>query len=288
MRLRRIELPWETGTTWTLIPLGDVHFGSANCDVELFDETIAEIRSNPYALWIGMGDMIEAIAPNDKRWKAGGVDERVVNMASQDRIGDVYVQKMASKLRPIADKLLSYGDGNHEETFNAHYYTNLSVRILEAIGRSECYTGWAAGTELVFTSSGTRVALPIWHEHGWQAGRKDGAKVNNLDDLMGYIEGFRIYLYGHSHSRLMKVKTKLGVDWHSKKLKATDCYGAHTGSFLKTRELAELTKDGVLTCAPSYAERKGYPTTSLGPIRFLITLRRNGNEARSLEIRGVQ
>jgi hypothetical protein len=268
--------------------LGDVHFGSANCDVALFDEVIAEIREDPYALWIGMGDMVEAVAPNDKRWQAGGVDDRILSMANQDRIGDVFVEKMADKLRPIADKLLSYGDGNHEETFNTHYYTNLSVRILDAIGRPECYTGWAAGTEVVFNASGSRTALPIWHEHGWQAGRKDGAKVNNLDDLMGYIEGFRIYLYGHSHARLMKVKTKLTVDGSWRKLKAFDCYGAHTGSFLRTRQLAELAGDGTLTSASGYAERKGYPTTSLGPIRFLITLRRNGNGVRSLEVRGVQ
>ena len=99
LRLQTRRIEYEPGDCYTLYPLGDVHFGSANCDVQAFDDVVMEIRQNPKALWIGMGDMVESIAPNDKRWHAGGVDEKVVNLASQDRIGDVYVEKLAWKLR---------------------------------------------------------------------------------------------------------------------------------------------------------------------------------------------
>ena len=242
-----------------MYPLGDVHLGSANCDVKLFDSVIADIREDPRALWIGMGDMVESIAPNDKRWHAGGLDERIVNLASQDRIGDVYVEKLAAKLKPIADKCVAYGDGNHEATFDRHYFTNLSVRVLDAIGRPDCYTSWACLTRLVFDHR-TRersLATRVYHAHGWQAGRQEGGKVNESRRLLAYIDA-DVYLSGHSHSKWVVPQTRLETDGRFKKLIAKEVYTAHTGSFLRT-----LQQDHV-----GYAERSGYPPTTLGVIRF--------------------
>lgn len=262
MRLQTRRITFKPGTRYTLYPLGDVHFGSANCDTEAFDAVIAAIRKDPNALWIGMGDMVESIAPNDKRWHAGGVDEKVVNLASQDRIGDVYVEKVAAKLRPIADKLISYGDGNHEAAFNKHYYTNLSVRILDELGRPDAYTDWACLTRIAFQqqNSASRTALKVFSSHGWQGGRMDGAKVNEVRRLMAYIDA-DIYLQGHSHSKFVIPQTRLDVNPSWTKLAAKTVYVAHTGSFLRT-----LQHDSV-----GYAERAGYPPTTMGTIKFIIT-----------------
>lgn len=219
-----------------------------------------EIRQNPKALWIGMGDMVESIAPNDKRWHAGGVDEKVVNLASQDRIGDVYVEKLATKLRPIADKLICYGDGNHEASFNKHYYTNLSVRVLEALERPDAYTGWACLTRLAFSERTHRTTIKVFSSHGWQGGRMDGAKVNEVRRLMAYVDA-DIYLQGHSHSKFVIPQTRLDCNPSWTKLIARKVYVAHTGSFLRT-----LQHDRV-----GYAEQFGYPPTTLGTVRFNIT-----------------
>lgn len=248
------------------MPLGDVHFGSASCDVTAFDAAIASIRENPDALWLGMGDMVESIAPNDKRWHAGGVDERVVNLASQDRIGDVYVEKLADKLRPIADKLVCYGDGNHEATFDKHYYTNLSVRVLDAIGRPDAYCGWACLTRLYFEdASQHRHTVRVYSSHGWQGGRMDGAKVNEVRRLMAYVDA-DIYLQGHSHSKFVIPQTRLDCNQSWTKLIARKVYVAHTGSFLRT-----LQHDTV-----GYAERAGYPPTTLGTVKFTLRPVQNG------------
>jgi predicted phosphodiesterase len=261
VRVRTVRLGFDSGTTYTLWPLGDVHYGSANCDTALFDETIRAIKNDPQALWVGMGDMVECIAPNDKRWNAGGVDEKVVNLASQDRIGDVYVEKLAEKLKPIADKCIGYGDGNHEAAFDSHYYTNLSVRVLERIGQPDAYNGWACLTRLAFQDgSNHRTALRIFTQHGWQGGRMDGAKVNESRRLMAYIDA-DIYLTGHSHSKFIVPNTRLTVNPSWTREVAQTVYVAHTGSFLRT-----LQQDRV-----GYAERAGYPPTTLGTVRFTIT-----------------
>ena len=260
MRIRTVRLSYAAGRTFTLWPLGDVHYGSANCDVALLDETIAAIKRDPHALWIGMGDMVEAIAPNDPRWLAGGVDENVVNLASQDRIGDVYVDKLAAKLAPIAEKCIGYGDGNHEHAFNRHYYTAISVRVLDAIGRPDVYSGWASLTRLAFEDAAHhRCAVRIFAHHGWQSGRMDGAKVNESRRLMAYVDA-DIYLTGHSHSKFIVPNTRLGVNPSWTREVARTVYVAHTGSFLRTLQLDRV----------GYAERAGYPPTTLGPPRFIL------------------
>jgi predicted phosphodiesterase len=260
------------GETYTLYPIGDVHLGSANCDKTLFDQTIKAIRNDTNARWIGMGDMVESIAPNDKRWDAGGVDGAIVNLASQSRIGDVYVEKLSDKLKPIADKCIAYGDGNHERTFNAHYYTNLSVRVLDAIGRSDCYTEWACLTRIAFEGPNEeRTALKVFHQHGWQGGRMDGAKVNESRRLMAYVDA-DIYLTGHSHSKFIVPNTRLGVNPSWTKVVAQTAYVCHTGSYLRT-----LQQDHV-----GYAERAGYPPTTLGGVRFVLRPTRAGVEVEGI------
>ena len=261
MRIRTVRITYEPGTVYTLWPLGDVHYGSANCDTKLFDETIRAIREDEHALWLGMGDMVEAIAPNDKRWNAGGVDERVVNLASQDRIGDVYVEKLAAKLGRIAEKCIGYGDGNHEVVFGNHYYTNISVRVLEHLGIPDMYNGWACLTRLAFEDANNhRTAVKVFSHHGWQGGRQDGAKVNESRRLMAYIDA-DLYLTGHSHSKFIVPNTRLDVNPSWTREVARTVYVAHTGSFLRT-----LNQDTV-----GYAERAGFPPTTLGPVRFTLT-----------------
>lgn len=272
MRLLTKRIAYEYGQTFTLHPIGDVHLGSASCDVQAFDDEIADVRRNPNALWIGMGDLVESIAPNDKRWHAGGVDEKIVNLASQDRIGDVYVEKLAAKLRPIADKLVCYGSGNHESAFLKHYYTDISQRVLHEIGRSDAYVPWACLTRLYFEGPHNECfSLRVFSQHGWQGGRLDGAKVNESRRLLAYIAA-DIYLTGHSHSKFVIPQTRLDANRSWTKLVARKVYVAHTGSFLRT-----LQHDTV-----GYAERAGYPPTTLGTVRFTLRPTKRGIEIEAM------
>lgn len=263
MRLNTIRENCKAGQTFTLYPFGDFHLGSANCDKKRLFEAVAEIRADPTARWLGMGDYVEWITPKDKRWVAGGIDEQIINLANLDRIGDAYVDAIATILQPIMDKCWGMGKGNHEKTFEAEHHTNLVQRILQACDApGSLYTGWACITRVCFEDANQhRSAIRIFHSHGWQAGRTDGAKANQLDNLIGTIDGCRIYLQGHSHARLVKTKTKLDTNPSFTKLTAYDAYGCHTGSYLRTYQQG----------ASGYGEEKGYPPTSIGSIRFLIT-----------------
>ena len=275
MRLHTVRESCTLGQRFTLIPLGDIHLGSDNCDKRAMVRVVDEIRRNPDARWIGIGDYVEWITPKDKRWHAGGIDEQIINLANLDRIGDAYVDAVSTILHPIMDKCWGMGKGNHEGTFEREHHTNLTQRILQQAGASgDLYTGWACITRVCFEDDNAhRSSVRVFHSHGWQAGRMAGAKVNQLDHLMGWIDGCRIYLQGHSHDRVVKTKTMLSTNPSFTKLTATDCYGAHCGSYLRTYQQN----------ATGYGEEKGYPPVPIGPVRFYITPTQEGVEVESVQ-----
>jgi len=266
VKLSTVRLNAKNGETFTLYPIGDVHLGSANCDKHLFWDTIDEVRTNPNARWIGMGDYAEWIGPRDKRWEAGGVDEMIINLACLDRIGDVYVEKIADMLRPIMDKCWGMGDGNHEQRFNEQG-TNLTARIIQAAGGpGSLYLGWESIIRVVFSvGSGkeehaSHIPVRISCAHGWQAGRMDGGKVNQMEKLLAWIDA-DIYLRGHSHSKFVVPVTRLRTNQQFTKMIAHTCYVAMTGSFLRTYQ-----QDAI-----GYGERAEYPPTTMGTPRFTLT-----------------
>jgi hypothetical protein len=294
MRLLRRAESCKMGQRFTLWPLGDIHAGSANCDEKLFCKVRSAIMDDPDARVILMGDLVESIAPDDPRWNPPDVafylgedmtaaEKRDAKEDWLDRVRDFYVAKLAEMIEPFVrgGRVWSICDGNHEDKFRQRYHSNLTLGALQLLGQTDklgysspLYGEWAAMLNVQFEDGNNhRCSLPIFQQHGWQAGRKKGAKVNSLDDLMGYIVGCRIYLVAHSHERLMTTKTLLGPTQNWDDIVAYDSYGAHTGSFLRTYQ-----KDRV-----GYGEKKGFPPTSLGPIHFNITPTRKG-----VEIEGVQ
>ena len=56
MKFTYIRLPYKQVTIY---PIGDIHYGSPQCNEALVKKVIAEIKDNPEARWIGMGDLIE-------------------------------------------------------------------------------------------------------------------------------------------------------------------------------------------------------------------------------------
>ena len=55
-------------TVLYLVPLGDVHWGTKNCDEDKFLEIVQWIKKTPNAYTILMGDMAEYINLNDPRF----------------------------------------------------------------------------------------------------------------------------------------------------------------------------------------------------------------------------
>jgi hypothetical protein len=266
MKIRSIREEYHNGDCFTLYPIGDIHLGSACCDKHALARTIKDIRDDPNARWLGMGDYAEYIGKDDPRWSSNGVDTDIVTTRIIDKIGDVYVDALVGLFTPIIDKCWGLGRGNHEEEFQRRHHTEICERILKACGRPDLYNGWAALTLLLFRRGANRVGWRIYSAHGWQGGRMEGNKVNESRRLMSYVDA-DVYLHGHSHSRWIIPQTRLDVSAKGNKLVARRVWIGHTGSFLRTLQ------EGTV----GYAERKGYPPTDLGPLRILFKPNGEGN-----------
>ena len=242
-----------------LYPLGDIHFGTRHCDVNLLNKTIAKIRDNPNAYWIGMGDYCEMITLSDPRFVASEIlpdlypSLGTLAVAQRDAIIEL--------LKPIADKCLGLLEGNHEyEIKNRHY-----VDIVRDMARElrVCYLGNAAMIRLVvYREPGNQTStFYVYAEHGSGGGKKPGGKINALEDMMSNFDA-DIYLRGHVHTKLSSKRPMLKLSSKGKlKLMTATRVCVLTGCYYRSYEVG----------TSSYAERRGFPPTELGTPAVLIT-----------------
>ena len=242
--------------------LGDVHL-PRGC-VGKFKAVIDEIKHNPKAVAILMGDYIEGINHRDPRYhpeetyvkgnvaeterRAVASKKRVTNLVSDQF--DEFEQLIA----PIADKIIGLHAGNHEDKLVKHSGINELRRICKRLG-IRYYDSGTALTSLQFPSG----KVTIQSSHGTGGGYLAGAAYNKMDRTSNYFEGVDIVAKGHTH--------KLGINcsvppmkYVDGKLVARNQYQCTTGSFLTNYV------EGVV----GYGERAEFAPLPIGYIKVFI------------------
>lgn len=244
-----------------IIPIGDCHLGTINSDVDELKKVVDYVKRTPYAYWIGMGDYVEAIDWQDKRF-----DERTVPKHYRHGYALIQEQKreFISICKPIlnAEKCIGLHGGNHEEKY-------LLTRKEDDIVGQLCWEfglrnlEWKALTRLVLARKGSessdRVRFTVHSHHGHGGGRKPGGKLNLMHDVAGYVQA-HIHLMGHVHSLNFDEFDSLALTEKGLKLKAEQTVVATTGCFYRTY------KEG----ATNYAERGCYPPSTIGTVKVTI------------------
>jgi hypothetical protein len=93
---------------FTVSMFSDLHYGAVNCHRDLIRELISEAYEyNKYL--VNLGDNIEAITPNDKRYAHASMDVQNNLMTPQQQCEEVIAD-----FHPVRERLLSWGEGNHE------------------------------------------------------------------------------------------------------------------------------------------------------------------------------
>ena len=107
MKIIKVDLNKENGKTMediTILPIADVHIGDRLANLKLFKEALKRIQEEENTYTIINGDLC--------------------NMALKNSKSDVYGQSlspmeqvitMVEYLKPIKDKILVIGTGNHED-----------------------------------------------------------------------------------------------------------------------------------------------------------------------------
>lgn len=101
MELIKKELPKD----YELVQCGDIHIGSPTSSEESVKEMVEYVATNKNVFLANIGDNIEAIAPNDKRFAFSNTPYKTAQQQA-DRVVELF--------KPIRDKIIAWGSGNHE------------------------------------------------------------------------------------------------------------------------------------------------------------------------------
>lgn len=221
-----------------LIPLGDVHLGSATCQTQKFLDTIKYIKDSGSQV-ILMGDLMECASRHSVG--AGWVEQEIDPQTQID-----YLVKA---LKPIADQILVSLEGNHE--FRVWKQTGLKATKIMADLLGVKYGGYSTFIKMKVRKFNYIIHAQHGSSNAWYSHTKLTAAMKTAQHTDADV-----YLYGHTHA-LMSLKTRRRtLDLRSRTVKRDKKYFVLTGGF--------LGYEG------SYAQKRNmYPTqTGVAKLKF--------------------
>lgn len=193
MEFFRREIPDKL---FTLYPLGDFHLGSKQCDVPFVRKVVAEIKDNPRALWVGMGDMMENAIIGSK----SDVYTQVMPPREQmDAIADI--------LEPVKKKGLFLIAGNHEQRTMRVAGIVPEAYIAARLGLP--YLGFSAITVFVLTKALRPHSFSAYFHHNYGGGYSSGGKINRAEKLRLIAPTVDAIFSGHFH-----ITSRIPVKWY--------------------------------------------------------------------------
>ena len=216
MRIVRVEETVQNQGHINLHHLTDLHLGAPDFVEEAFRERVKMIEDDPWSRWTMGGDVGDLIKHNDRRY---AVSELAPRYRQATDIVLATQQHAVELLKPIADKCVGWSDGNHEkkvdDTFGGHFGPEMCTRLgIER--RFVDYRGFVYLSYKIMPR-GAYVSQLIDLQHGWQAGRSDGAFVNQCRVELGMTTA-DIVLRGHNHKPASHTFVTLDVNNNGNKI----------------------------------------------------------------------
>ena len=248
-----------------IVPLGDVHIGSAACDEKRLQQVVDGIAEDDDAYWLGMGDYAEFINRSDRRFDPA-VLASWIDVADLVDLPRAQRDRFLSIIKPIAGKCLGLIEGNHEQSIKARFERDIYseiVSIIKSWGGFEPDHQLAFGMygylRLVFKFGGNKrtaaVGITGNVHHGFTGGRLGGAKALNMERWL-WTHDADFVVFGHSHNADIFKRSVEGIDRQGNVIN-TVRRGGFSGTFMRT-----INPDGPAT----YSERRGYLPLPLGGI----------------------
>jgi len=215
-----------------IVLLGDLHYGAAQCDIDLFKKVINKIKNDKNLKVILMGDIIE----NANRFSVGaGVYEQTMQPEEQ-------IKGITELLKPIAKQILFYHRGNHCERSYRMCGVDPGQTISKSLGCP--YIKNMALTEIFI---GKKIKYTLFSWHGSGSSRTTAGRLKVLETSSDSFSA-DFYCQGHNHDLFATTIPKREiVNGHF-----VDVFKHYvlTGSFTKWDN--------------SYSEQFGYPMMKLG------------------------
>jgi hypothetical protein len=221
-----------------LVPIGDLHYGAPNCDVEKVKRELEYCRqSNAWILL--MGDLFEAAT---RASVGAGVYEQVRTPQEQlDDLVDIF--------EPYADLIIGSHIGNHEFRILKDDGVNMMKIFCKMLHIR--YLGYSINH--VLKVQGQRYV--VYSTHGSSGATLRHTKIKKVLDIANWNNA-DLYLYAHTHSIDTKTDEYRTYDSKNKVMTTKKRYFCLTGSF--------LTYDG------SYADMKNYQPEKTGVVKIKL------------------
>lgn len=164
-----------------IYPLGDVHIGSKECDLQLLKEWVEMVKNDPFGYVVIVGDMMNM----GLRTSKSNVYEEALNPMQQKEL-------CYELLQPIADKILAGCPGNHEHRavkevgINPLYDVFCRLRIEDRYRENACFLKLTVGK--VGSNNNT---YGVVLSHG-------KSKKKDLDWTYA-VDGADVFISGHTH-----------------------------------------------------------------------------------------
>jgi hypothetical protein len=254
--------------------LGDIHWLNAGCSKDHLRRDVKRIKRDPHALWFLGGDYLDLIMPGDKRFDASAIDEDV-KLRDINQIAAVGCAGLYKELESLKPWCLGAVMGNHEHAYmlrqnektvhevmcsylccpNMQYSGWVDLYFIHNQGVKGCSVETCLSPPSKFTAK-----LRVFIHHGFSASATAGGKINALKRLADFVEADLIIMQ-HVHEAMSKTFVTLhpgpNCDENQQRVKM----GMISGSYLRAYPKGHT----------SYAEKRGYPPTSLGASRARYT-----------------
>lgn len=229
--------------------IGDIHLGTILCEEGELQKYVKEIKGNPLAYWIGMGDLVDGIVPSDKRWDDGVISDWV----HPDNVIEDERSRINDLLSPIKGQCLGLLYGNHEDKHRIYNHVNIHQNLCNDFGVENL--GFDCFMVFHFTRAKSSVRTLVGaFTHGSGHATTDTAKMAKLLAFMRN-KNANIFGYAHTHGLDTKIKIELGVDIDKIQAKSKTKLGLLTGCFTKTYT------DGTIA---GYGEKRNYDPVPIG------------------------
>lgn len=196
-----INAKFEDSKKLNIYPLGDVHIGSKECDLELFKQWVEMVKNDPDGAVVIIGD--------------------VLNMGLKNSLSNVYEESLSPMqqkelayelLNPIADKIIAGCSGNHEYRAvkevgaNPLYDVFCRMRIEDRYRENVCFLKLTVGKN---GRNPNTYGLVITH-----------GKSKNKDLSWTYaVDGADVFISGHTHLGTHQPVGKIRMDLTHDKVK---------------------------------------------------------------------
>lgn len=196
-----IQSKFENLDHLTIYPLGDVHIGSKDCDLELFKEWVEMVKNDPNGAVVIIGDMMNMGLKNSK----SNVYEETLSPMQQKEL-------CYELLLPIADKIIAGCSGNHEYRavkecgMNPLYDVFCRLRIEDRYRENVCFIKLTVGKQ---GKNPNTYGMVLTH-----------GSSKRKDALWNYsVDGCDCFVSGHTHTADHTPNGKIRMDLTHNKVK---------------------------------------------------------------------